>query len=106
MPEFTIGPQETSRNISLKVGEALTLRLEENSTTGFRWAVNLAPGDALELASSSFTAGMDTGVGAGGERVLVFRAKARGEASFTLVLRQEWMPDNPARQVLFNVAVN
>lgn len=106
MPELTIGPQETHRDITLKLGEALTVRLEENPTTGFRWAALPAQDDVLELQSATFSAGINTGIGAGGERLFVFKAKASGSASVKLVLRQEWLPENPARQVLLNIVVS
>ena len=105
MAEFTIGPEETRRDIILQVGEKLSLTLAENPTTGFRWAIAPFPDDVLEKSGSGFSAGDNCGVGGGGNRTFDFVARKTGVATFALSLQREWAASTPERRVEINVEV-
>jgi predicted secreted protein len=104
MAEIRITPGQSQASVTLPAGEQLILRVEEIPGTGFRWASDLGSSDALELTGSEFLQ-QGSGVGGGGERVFRFVAKMRGEVSFHLLLRREWMPDQHDRKISVHVRV-
>jgi predicted secreted protein len=75
--------------------EALTLRLAENPTTGFRWHVSQSGPGGLHLLDEQFVAGAGA-PGAGGQRVLRFVGQRPGEVRLQAVLRRPWEPDAAA----------
>ncbi len=70
--------------------DTVRLVLDENPTTGFRWAVASAEGAPVELVESDFTPGPTASPGAGGRRELVLRAPRAGTAQVRLELRRSW----------------
>lgn len=86
--------------IRLGVGQALTLTLPSNPSTGYRWLLQ-NPANAIldalgpEVYSSSDNDGM---VGSDGQSTWRFRAKGAGEGHLILVYQQPWAPEEtPAR---------
>lgn len=86
--------------IDLSVGQALTLTLPSNPSTGYRWLLQ-NPANAIltalgpEVYSSRDSDGM---VGSDGQSTWRFRAKSAGEGHLILVYQQPWAPEEaPAR---------
>ncbi len=75
--------------VTLAPSQALVIRLSENPTTGYRWAVESSPGMRLDVDKFS---PIGTGVGAGGSRSLQWSAEAPGIHRITLVLQRPWGP--------------
>jgi inhibitor of cysteine peptidase len=105
MQDISIGTTETSRSIRLKTGEELSIRLPENPTTGFRWAVEDAHDGTIEFTGAELL-GSGTAPGAGGTRALRFKALKKGHANVKLVLRRDWQRDAPERAVTLMVEVD
>lgn len=79
----------------LHVGQALTLTLPSNPTTGYRWLVQNPASDILrslgpEVYSSPEEAGI---VGSAGLSTWRFQAKQPGEGHLILVYQQPWAPE-------------
>lgn len=92
----------------LAVGDTLVLALDENPTTGYRWAVAQPPAKAqLRAAGDTYaTKPADPQmVGVGGTRRLRFVAVAAGKTQLELHLRREWQKDNPDRRLRVTVAI-
>jgi inhibitor of cysteine peptidase len=104
--DIKIEAGQSHPEIVLRVGETLTLRLDEQPTTGFRWAASLGNVSVLETLASTFALPADGGVGGGGERSLNFRAKAAGKCPVHLTLKQQWSDDVPEKQVHLSVVVS
>ena len=98
---MTLTTGDRGRRVGIVVGETVTLRLAENPTTGYRWAVLSAGG--LEMVRDGFEGAGSGAIGAGGTRVLEFRAARVGSGRVELVNRQEWNPEGAAER--FEVAV-
>jgi len=83
--------------IELNVGQALTLSLPSNPSTGYRWLLQ-NPANAIlnslgpEVYSSNNNDGM---VGSDGLSTWRLRAKAAGEGHLVLVYQQPWAPEEP-----------
>jgi predicted secreted protein len=75
--------------LEASVGDEVIVRLTENSTTGYQWAVRDA-GPALAVESSEVAGVPGAAPGAAGERVIRFRAKQPGTAVVSLVLERPW----------------
>lgn len=78
--------QDSGKFVRVGRGETLTLRLAENPTTGYRWAVD--SGGGLEQVNDRNEGG--GGIGAGGVRVLEFRARRAGQHDLRLKHWREW----------------
>jgi predicted secreted protein len=81
--EFGIGGG--TGNISVGVGETVTLRINENPTTGFIWQP--VGGDA-SLERLDFQQEQDAGIGAAGWRSFRLRAEQPGTHRVVLELRR------------------
>lgn len=75
-------------------GDALVVRLNENPTTGYRWALAELEGDAVTLEGDDFVRSAAAGVGGGGRRVLTFSAARPGTARIALKHWRRWEGDD------------
>ena len=83
--------QDNGRTIEVGADAVVTLRLNENATTGYRWTVESAGG--LEPVDDSFE-GATEAMGSGGVRVLKFRSSSPGSHKLRLKNRREWEGDS------------
>lgn len=72
-----------------RVGDDVELRLPENATTGYRWAVEQAGGPVLALHEQTARY-PSSAVGSGGEAIFRFRVAAAGSGELALTLRRGW----------------
>jgi inhibitor of cysteine peptidase len=84
--------QDKNKTVSVAVGEAFTVRLSENPTTGYVWAVE-GMAEVLALQSTDYvTDAVPNGemmVGIGGKKSFVFVAKKVGAVTLKF---KEWRP--------------
>ncbi|MBP6786392.1 MAG: protease inhibitor I42 family protein [Candidatus Promineofilum sp.] len=82
---FIADEDDSGQTVTMVVGDALQLMLQENPTTGYVWSV--ATNDEGVLASSaepSYEVDSDA-IGAGGVKTFMFRAAAPGTSVLRLV---------------------
>lgn len=84
----TLTKSANGGKFNLTAGESLTLTLDENPTTGFRWQVE--PGPGLELISSDYTPNAADAVGGGGSRTLKLLARQAGSHRVRAQLLRAW----------------
>ncbi|MFO1158722.1 MAG: protease inhibitor I42 family protein [Reyranellaceae bacterium] len=85
----TIRDQDNDRRVLLHVGEPIEIRLAENASTGYRWA--LESHDAGLLEPVEVTASYPgAAVGSGGEAIFRFRAVAAGSTTLALKYWRHW----------------
>jgi inhibitor of cysteine peptidase len=79
----------------LQVGQALTLTLPSNPTTGYRWLVQNPASNVLRsLGPEVYSAPEEAGiVGSSGISTWRFEARAAGEGHLVLVYQQPWAPE-------------
>lgn len=87
MAGVILNERDNDRTVEVSVGSILTVRLQENPTTGYSWSVEAANG--LEKVGDSFEAGA-AAIGAAGVRVLQFRATLPGSRELRLKYWREW----------------
>lgn len=69
------------------------LRLAENPTTGYQWALDAGSDDVLALQASDYVGPTGPAVGGGGERLFTLKAKQAGTATVRLKLWRAWGGD-------------
>jgi inhibitor of cysteine peptidase len=76
--------------VDVKVSDVVEVSLDENPTTGYRWAMEGLDEAILGLEVQEFISSSDAGVGGGGSRTLCFRVISPGTASIILKKWREW----------------
>jgi inhibitor of cysteine peptidase len=104
MTDRVLTQADDGGTVEVKTGDMLSIRLEENPTTGYRWTVDQLDGQMLELQNSAYAAA-GGGIGAGGARTMSFKARQPGTAQLRLKYRREWEHDSPLKQFTVTVSV-
>ena len=93
--------------ISVKSGEAFTISLEANLTTGYEWTAVVGDETVLVLDKSEYVAdeAAEGVVGTGGTEVFTFNALKSGKTSIEMVYQQSWEPKEDDKHLTFNVTV-
>jgi inhibitor of cysteine peptidase len=84
---------DNSRTAEIKVGQQIAVRLPENPTTGFGWAVDETSRQLLTLDRTEYTGPTETYVGVKGLRSFTFTAKQAGEVTLKLKYWRFWEGD-------------
>jgi inhibitor of cysteine peptidase len=95
---ITLTRAEHGKSIEAQVGDRITVSLDENPTTGFRWAIDKSDDDVVTLKSSEYAAASGSRIGGGGQRVMTFEARKAGVAVIHLKLWREWEGDQSITQ--------
>ncbi|HEX2958540.1 MAG TPA: protease inhibitor I42 family protein [Chitinispirillaceae bacterium] len=82
-----LNDQDRGRTVEVEAQSIVTIRLDENPTTGYRWNVETA--DRLELVGDSFEKTGDS-IGAGGVRVFQFRTLGAGSHRLSIKKWRDW----------------
>lgn len=83
---------QSGTGVDVARGDVLAIRLRENATTGYRWALDNADGLALEQSDNA-GAGAGGAPGAVGLREFRFRAVAPGTHQLRLKHGRDWQGD-------------
>jgi inhibitor of cysteine peptidase len=86
------------KSIEAQVGDLITVSLDENPTTGFRWVVDQSDEDIVALSSSEYAAAPGSKVGRGGRRVVTFEVRKAGVSTIQLKLWRAWEGDSSVAQ--------
>jgi inhibitor of cysteine peptidase len=101
--DVVLGPADRGKRIEVEQGDTVTIRLPENPTTGYQWQVaadsSARLGAIASLIHQNFAPAATEAAGAGGERTLVFEARAPGQALIRLLSKQSWRGDEAATEV-------
>jgi inhibitor of cysteine peptidase len=87
-----IGEDASGSELSLTVGEQLTIQLGENRTTGYRWHVLAAGEPVCRLVDDSFQVDGELH-GSPGTHRWTFQTQQAGQASIELAYRRPWEQD-------------
>ena len=92
--ELAIAQTDNGKSKAVRPGDAIAIRLEENPTTGYQWAIDQTNPEVIEHLESVFSPGSETGIGSGGVRIFRFRAKKPGNVLLRLKQWRSWQGDN------------
>jgi inhibitor of cysteine peptidase len=97
-----LNDQDRGRTVEVEAQSIVTVRLDENPTTGYRWNVETA--DRLELVGDSFEKTGDA-IGAGGIRVFQFRASETGSHRLGIRKWRDWEGENSIIERFYSTIV-
>jgi predicted secreted protein len=80
---------DNGRTVDLHVGDEVSLRLPENATTGYRWAIGFADANLVDINEGQYVSTSDK-MGGGGEAQWLIKAKAAGATSIKLKRWRQW----------------
>jgi len=80
------------------ISQRVLLELEETPSTGYRWAIEISPANAVKILESRWVAPIGTGVGAAGKREFSLRIEQHGEIRLQAKLWREWQGDGSVIQ--------
>jgi inhibitor of cysteine peptidase len=102
MSDYTVTNSDRGKTITLKAGQSLTLRLNENPTTGHRWIIPAFDAQLIRLTDDRFEptakANKPMMMGAGGQRILVLQANRPGTIHLNLENKQSWNLESPSAE--------
>lgn len=84
---------DNNRIAELRAGERLEVRLPENPTTGYAWAVDETDRRLLALDNTRYAPPELGSIGARGQRILIFTARQPGEVALKLKYWRIWEGD-------------
>ena len=84
---------DNNRSAEVKRGEQITVRLPENPSTGFGWAIDESDRQRLALDSTAFAETTEAYVGARGQRSFTFTARQAGTVALKLKYWRFWEGD-------------
>jgi inhibitor of cysteine peptidase len=92
-PVLTLTQTDNGKSLTVGRGEKIVLHLHENPTTGFRWALEQADDEIVELVESNYSPRSGSGAGGGGQHSWTFTAQKVGSARIGLKLWRAWEGD-------------
>lgn len=87
--EYAFNETNNNETVTLPAGSNVTIRLDENPTTGYSWNVTSSTG--LQYVNDTFIAPQTGLMGAGGVHVWECLAAETGTAEFSAIYMQPWM---------------
>ncbi len=93
MSQHTLSLADSGKTIALKRGDTITIQLAENPTTGYRWSEPSLENDSVSLQRSQFVGPQSNAPGAGGQRLLTFKAEKPGKTTLSLKHCRDWEGD-------------
>jgi len=90
MPDFNLHQSDASKTIEVARNSRISLDLNENPATGYRWSHPVFDERYLTLESEEFTPPAQGSIGGGGIRHFIFVAKAKGETSIRVEYKRPW----------------
>jgi inhibitor of cysteine peptidase len=96
-------------NLNLKINDVISIKLESNATTGYKW--NLSEENSsgiISLVSSDYTEkeNKDNLVGVGGFETFTFKTVSRGSTTLILTYNRPWEKDiQPEKIFKLNISV-
>jgi len=90
---ITLTRADSGKVVEIRAGDTLIVRLSENPTTGYQWAVDTLNADEVVLQNVEYLRAGGATVGGGGERRFTFKAQRAGTATLQLKLWRAWEGD-------------
>lgn len=89
---------DNNRSAEIRVDERLAVRLPENPSTGYTWAVDETDSRLLALDSTNYVPPESGSIGARGQRSFIFTARQPGEVALKLKYWRFWEGDASATE--------
>jgi predicted secreted protein len=100
VPALMVSERDATAPIEVERGRKLTLRLEANHSTGYRWSLAVPAGGPLKQIGEPFYATERPVPGAGGAEYWSFVGTRSGKEELRFEYRRPWERDKPAVRTL------
>jgi inhibitor of cysteine peptidase len=89
---LVVTEEQNGATVTIKTGAIITVKLQENPTTGYSWNLTTTPG--LQIINDTYKPTYTTGkmVGSGGTHIWDISAVATGEQKIKGVYMRSWEP--------------
>jgi len=89
---IVVTEEQNGATVTVKTGAVISVRLQENPTTGYSWNLTTTPG--LQIINDTYKPTYTTGkmVGSGGTHIWDISAVATGEQKIKGVYMRSWEP--------------
>ena len=87
---ITLTRADSGKTIALHTNDSLVIRLAENPTTGYRWAIDMSEMQIIALQADASEADPSGAVGGSGQRVFRFKAIRAGSDTLHLKYWRGW----------------
>jgi inhibitor of cysteine peptidase len=94
--EYVFDEKDNGALVEVRRGAKITIELNENPTTGYRWMITGIDEAFLVPEGDAFVPPDQKSPGAGGLRRFFFRAKSEGSTALTLINKRVWQSDDQA----------
>jgi inhibitor of cysteine peptidase len=105
----TLTESDNGENLNLKVNDVITIELESNITTGYKWNLsNETDINIITLISSDYKTAntKETLVGGGGYETFNFKVNSKGSTTIILTYNRPWEKgEEPAKTYKINIVV-
>ena len=96
MAEYVFGEKDNGASVQVERDAKITIELNENPTTGYRWIISSIDEAFLACEGDAFVPPGQKTPGAGGLHRFFFRAKSEGSTALTLINKRAWQRDDQA----------
>jgi inhibitor of cysteine peptidase len=86
----TLTRADRGKTVEIHIGDTLMMRLDENPTTGYEWALEARNEEVVTLNSAVYIPSRPSGVGGGGQRIFTFKGEGAGRVTLRFTLRRKW----------------
>ncbi len=105
MSKTTLTQADKGKTIDVHSSTQIVIHIQENPTTGYRWAIDQNNDAMLPLDSSTYAPTSGGAVGGGGTRTFTFTAKQPGTVHLQLKLWRSWQ-GNSSITDRYDVTIN
>lgn len=93
--------------IFAKAGEEFTIKLDENRTTGYQWSYAVSDEKIVSISKDDYVTdeANENVEGAGGQRVLTFKANATGNTTINMVYERSWEKNEDDEKLSYEIEV-
>jgi inhibitor of cysteine peptidase len=95
---ITLTRADNGKSVEIRIGDTVVVRLDENPTTGYQWALETHHEEVVTLKSTDYVPARGAGVGSGGQRLFTFQATLAGSTPLRLKLWRAWEGDTSIRE--------
>ncbi len=105
MSNVLITEADRGRTINARCGDTITVRLEENATTGHKWQLENLDPSILALQGARFSPPCTAAAGAAGTHTFTFQANSPGSVTLEFKYLQPWEPTQIADRMIVQLHV-